>query len=272
LTVALAPEAPEQAGRSLTFTRVIDLSTGLIDGAGHERTPPKVVHKGHEKGAEWFVGEFGLASADELKVSGGLGPASELVTSVTHAGTHVDAPWHYHPTSEGRPAKTIEECPVEWFFSDGVVLDMRHKKPGDRITAEDVQGELRRIEYVLKPLDIVLIMTGCDERLGSADYFEQPGMTREATIWLADQGIKVMGVDMWGFDRSMHDMAKSYKETGDPDGLWEAHYAGIDREYCQIEKLVHLDQIPRPWGFSVAAFPIKIENASAGWCRPVAFV
>ena len=97
-------------------------------------------------------------------------------------------------------------------------------------------------------------------------------MTRESTLWLVEQGIKVIGVDMYGFDRKFGDMAEEFKRTGDGGKLWEAHFAGLEREYCQIEKLVNLDKLPRPHGFKVACFPVKVESASAGWCRPVAFV
>jgi kynurenine formamidase len=115
-------------------------------------------------------------------------------------------------------------------------------------------------------------MNGRDQYLGSTEYFEQPGMTRESTLWLVGQGIKVVGVDMYGFDRKFEDMAQEFRETGEGGVIWEAHFAGIEREYCQIEKLANLDKIPRPTGFKVACFPIKVQDASGGWCRPVAFI
>jgi kynurenine formamidase len=57
--------------------------------------------------------------------------AAERVTLTTHSGTHVDAPWHYHPQQDSksgnsRPAMTIDEMPLEWFFQRGVKLDFRH--------------------------------------------------------------------------------------------------------------------------------------------------
>src|SRR5215218_5398553 len=97
------------------------------------------------------------ATHEDLVLSQGKGVAFEEVTAITHAGTHVDAPWHYGPESEGRPAKKIDELSLEWFFSDGVVLDLWHKKPNERILAEAVQKALRDIRYELKPFDIVII-------------------------------------------------------------------------------------------------------------------
>jgi kynurenine formamidase len=251
---------------------LIDLSVAIVPDAPHEPWKPKIRYLTHEgEGLDWMKKAFGATEAD-LSRSSGKGPAFEEVLAITHAGTHVDAPWHYGPESEGRKAKTIDECPLEWFFSDGVVLDLRHKRPGERIEVDDLREALRRIDYALKPLDIVMIMNGRDRYLGSVEYFEQPGMTRESTLWLVDQGIKVIGVDMYGFDRKFEDMAQAFRETGDGDEIWPAHFAGIEREYCQIEKLANLDRIPRPSGFKVSCFPVKVERASGGWCRAVAFV
>jgi len=39
------------------------------------------------------------------------GPSKEI-QAITHTGTHVDAPYHYGPTSEGKPARRIDELPL----------------------------------------------------------------------------------------------------------------------------------------------------------------
>jgi kynurenine formamidase len=113
-------------------------------------------------------------------------------------------------------------------------------------------------------------MTGCDKKLGRGNYFEQPGMGREGTLWLVEQGVNIIGIDAYGFDRAFKDMAEDYKRTGDGKMIWPAHFAGITKEYCHIEKLANLDKIPKPYGFKVACSPIKIAKASAGWVRAVA--
>jgi kynurenine formamidase len=136
----------------------------------------------------------------------------------------------------------------------------------------DLEEALEKIDYALKPLDIVMIMNGRDRYLGSTEYFQQPGLTRASTLWIVEQGIKVIGVDMYSLDRNFEAITREFEETGDGSLIWEAHFAGIEREYCQIEKLANLDKIPRPFGFKVACFPIKVQGGSAGWCRAVAFV
>ena len=214
---------------------------------------------------------FGVRGED-LVYSQGQGWAVEEIRAITHTGTHVDAPYHYAATSEGRPARTIDQVPLEWCFAPGVVLDVRHKPPDALITVDDLQQALARIDYQLQQRDIVLLQTGADKRLGSADYFAQPGLGREGTLWLVEQGVKVIGIDAYTLDRPFAAMVADYRRTGDGRHIWPAHFAGITREYCQIEKLANLDQLPRPHGFVVSCLPVKIARASAGWCRAVALV
>jgi hypothetical protein len=107
---------------------------------------------------EYITPEQGVVMAEQRFGLGptywpdGLGWAAEQVTLTTHSGTHVDAPAHYGPSSHGQ-ARTIDQVPLRWCFSDGVILNMTHKQSGEGITREDAQGELARIGYTLKPYD-----------------------------------------------------------------------------------------------------------------------
>ena len=230
----------------------------------------EVTHIKHEQGSAGMAATFGC-SEDDLPQ--GLAWAVDTLTLSTHAGTHVDAPWHYTPVSEGKKARTIDEMPLEWFYGDGVVLDMRHKPRGSAVTIDDLKEALEKIGYKLKPGDIVLIQTGADKSWGKEDYTQAGcGMTRESTLWLIEQGIRVMGTDAWGWDRPFSAIREEFEKTRDKSILWGAHYAGIEKEYCHIEKLANLDTLPRPSGFKVACFPIKITGGSGGWSRVVAIV
>ena len=247
---------------------MFDLNVPLEDSPS-EPLPVRVAHQTHDQSAQLMASFFGASPAEHLP--NGLGWANDNVTLNAHAGTHVDAPWHYYPTCGGEKARTIDELPLEWFFQDGVVLDMRHKERGGLISTADVQDALQKINYTHKPFDIGMIHTGADKEWGQASYFEAgAGMSAEATRWLIAQGIRVMGIDAWGWDQPFWAMKKRFEETGDPAVIWEAHRVGIDLEYCQIEKLANLDQLPRPFGFKVACFPVKLAGGSGGWTRVVA--
>ncbi len=248
--------------------RIIDLSVPIEEGQS-EPTSPTITYKSHEEGAQ-FLSRFFNVDRNDLPHGGG---AAEAVTLTSHSGTHVDAPWHYFPTSEGEKARTVDEMPLEWFFSDGVLLDMRHKPNGSVVTVDDIRECLERMRYTMKPFDIVLLQTGADKYWGTKEYFDSGcGLERESTLWVLNQGIKVIGTDAWGLDRPFWAIRDEFQRTRRKEILWQAHFAGIDKEYCQIEKLANLDRLPGPTGFKIACFPVKLKAASAGWCRAVAIL
>lgn len=253
-------------------SNIVDLSIAIEPDlpSDPEMMIPKIDYADHIAGAEQMEEFFPGLKKEQLP--DGLGWAVEYVTLTTHSGTHLDAPYHYHPKMDkGQPAMTIDQVPLEWCFSDGVLLDFSEKADGERITAEDVEKALAKIDYQIKPLDIVLVRTGADAAWGKAEYLVKgAGMTKESTLYLLDQGVKVVGIDAWSWDRPLPFLAQEFQETGNPDVIWEAHFAGIEKGYCHMEKLCNLDKLDRPHGFKVACFPVKIKNASAGWCRPVA--
>ncbi len=253
---------------------IIDLSIAIESGlpSDPEMMIPRIEYADHKQGAESMTDFFPGLKTEQLPE--GLGWAVENVHLTTHSGTHLDAPFHYHPKMDGgAPALTIDEIPLEWCFQDGVLLDFSAKADGERITAEDVKKKLAHIGYEIKPLDIVLVRTGADSAWGRPEYLVKgAGMTRESTLYLLERGIKVVGIDAWSWDRPLPFLAQEFAQTGDPSVIWEAHFAGIDKGYCHMEKMANLDKIPRPHGFKVACFPIKIKNASAGWTRPVAIL
>jgi len=254
--------------------RFVDLSITIESGLPSDPpvTIPKIDYVDHNQGREQMKDFFPGITKDHLP--GGLGWAVESLALTTHSGTHLDAPYHYHPTMDcGKPSLTIDEIPLEWCFNDGVILDFRRKADGERITVEDVEKELNRIKYKVKPLDIVLIQTGADSAWGTPQYLiKGAGMDRESTLYLTRKGVKVVGIDAWSWDRPLPFIAKEFKETGDPKVIWEAHFAGMEIGYCHMEKMANLSAVGRPYGFTVCCFPIKIKRASAGWVRPVAIV
>jgi len=233
---------------------------------------PKIEYTDHVEGAKQMTLFFdGLNPANDLP--NGKGWAIEMVHLTTHSGTHLDAPWHYHPTmDQGKKALTIDEIPLKWCTGSGIKLDFRHFDDGYQVTANDMELVLKEMNITLKPGNIVLVNTGADQHWGKPDYLLKGcGMGKEATLWLLNQGIKVVGTDAWSWDRPLPVTAEAFKRSKDGSIIWEGHFAGIEKAYCHMEKLTHLDQLP-PSGFTVFCFPVKIKRASAGWVRAVALV
>ncbi len=227
-----------------------------------------IKHKPHGK-AKWLIRFLGLPF--KLFPSGFQGWADDIITKMgVHSTTHIDAPWHYSPTTAGKPSKTIDQIPLDICLAPGLVIDMKHKADFDPITREDVQNFLQENQLELHPGMIVLIRTGMDKFNGTKDFpHKGTGMSAEATEWLIEQGIKVMGIDAWGWDVPLPHQIKQAKKTGNRELFWEAHLVGQEKEYWHMEQLVNLDALPLT-GFKVGVFPLKIVGASAAPARVVA--
>ena len=250
--------------------RLVDLSVPLQNDVPADLGPgPKIAYTDHDQSVAGILPLFpGLKKED---LPDGKGWAVETVTLSTHNGTHLDAPWHYHPTmSEGQRSWTIDEVPLDWCLQPGVKLDFRHLADGYVVTASDVEAELKRIGHELKPLEIVVVNTGAGAKYGQPDYVPSGcGMGAEATLYLLERGVRLTGTDAWSWDAPFVYTAKKFAETHDASLIWEGHKAGRHIGYCHIEKLHNLEALPST-GFTVSCFPVKIARASAGWTRAVA--
>jgi kynurenine formamidase len=248
--------------------RVIDLSVPLEPSAG-EPVPVAIEFVSHAEGADILGKPAGL---DRTAFPGGMAVSLEHVRLTSHSGTHIDAPSHYGPTCAGARARTIDELPLEWFVGPGVLLDLATGSE-DVVSAGEVDAELHRIGHRISPGDIVLIHTGADSGWGSPSYFTDfRGVSRDATEYLVRRGVRVIGVDSFGFDAPFHRMLASYRNGAGPDALWPAHLYGREHEYCQIERMTNLTGIGRDRGFTVVCLPVKLAGAGAGWCRAVALI
>lgn len=253
--------------------KIIDLSINIENEIVSDPEPfrPHINYLKHKETTSQLLPFFPGLTKDDLP--DGEAWAAEEIQLITHNGTHLDAPYHFHSTTNnGDRAITIDEVPLEWCFQRGVKLDFRHFDDGYIVTPKDIQQELKRVDVTLQELDIVVINTSAGEAYGSQSYIHKGcGVGKEATLWLLDQGIKITGTDAWSWDAPFIKTAEKYAENGDASIIWEGHKAGIEKEYCHLEKLSNLDQLPAT-GFMISCFPVKIKAASAGWTRAVAIM
>lgn len=247
---------------------IIDLSMAIdttSDPNPHMRV--EVTRSDHLQGAEMVEQVFGVP---RRLIRDEEGPAAERLSLGTHSTTHVDAPWHYNSVIDGKPAQTIDELPLEWFYGPGVVVDARDKADGDPVTAAEMEQMIAAAKHALGEGHIVLVRTGRDEFAGDPDYASRgPGVTPEATRWLYERGVRVMGIDAWGWDAPPDGMARRALERDEKGIFWAAHQCGL--QYSQIERLTNLGALPST-GFHVACFPLKIKRGSAGPARVVAIL
>lgn len=258
---------------NLAKFRMLDLSVSLDNNLYTDPPPllPKIDYMDHQQGWPEMAAMFpGLRKED---LPGNESWAAERLSITTHSGTHMDAPWHYASTTDGgKPAYGIDELPLEWCLKPGVKLDFRHLPDGYVVSVADVEAELRRIDHEIQPLEIVVINTRAGSLFGQPGYLDAGvGMGRDATLYLLEKGVRVVGTDAWSWDAPFKFTRERFAQTGDASIVWEGHKAGRDIGYGQMEKLANLDQLPSS-GFWISCFPYKIRHASAGFVRAVALL
>ena len=253
--------------------RLIDISVPLQNDvpADPPGNHPTIQYIDHQQGLPRMLQFFDGLEKDDLP--DGQGWAVETVQLSTHNGTHLDAPYHFHPTmNRGERSWTIDEVPLDWCFQPGVKLDFRHFPDGYVATAKDVEDELKRIGHTLKPLEIVVVNTAAGAKYGDDDYVDSGcGMGKAATLWMLERGVRLVGTDGWSWDAPFSHTRRKVAETGDAGLIWEGHRAGREIGYSHLEKLHNLELLPSD-GFEIVCFPVKVHRGSAGWTRAVAIL
>lgn len=201
-----------------------------------------------------------------------IGCGWEIIKSVAHSATHIDSPWHFGNEVNGEKARSVDELPLEWFYNDAFVLDFRDFDREGQVSLEDMKKAVEKINYEIKPLDIVLFNFDHDKHYGTPEYWSGwPGISMEAMEYLIEKGVKVFGTDSLGQDFTFSQSKEKYEKTKELKYIWETHQLGRKHEFCNIEKMTNLDKLPSS-GFKVMCFPMPIKNGSGAWTRPVAVI
>lgn len=175
-----------------------------------------------------------------------------------HAGTHVDAPRHF----DARPgAKSVDELPLEMFYTEAVCLDLSHKPLKSEISAADLEAAENAAGVTIKPKDTVLLHMDFYRRChGTPAYVTDfPGLTKESATWLGNKGIGMFGVE-----------AISPGRPGRAN--FEVHHVCRDMGFTHMEGLVNLDRLIGKGRFRFIGFPLKIRGGTASPIRAVAVI
>ncbi|CAN5359118.1 cyclase family protein [soil metagenome] len=197
-----------------------------------------------------------------------------------HIGTHMDAFIHIQAEDHIFGGAHIRDArgPHGWLqygmetvapmVGRGLVLDIPALKGSRRlddryeITIADLEAELARKRLEIRKGDIVLVRTGKIQDWDNPAAFQaaEPGVGREAAIWLYDAGMSVLATDTTGTEPlPFADMART------------THRAMlVDRGVHLLENL-YLEDLSRD-GVTEGLFvnlPLKITGATGSWIRPI---
>lgn len=172
-----------------------------------------------------------------------------------HGPTHVDAVNHMTPD---KSAKSIDELPLETFYTSAICLDFSFVKPNTYITSAMLKEACQKAGLEIRRGDTVLLYTGHYEKNygGPTWLTAYPGLNRESSEWLADQGVVNVGIDAPSVDIPV-------------DKSWPAHTVGGERGLLNTENMANLGAVAGK-RFQFIGLPLKIRKGSASPIRAVA--
>lgn len=179
------------------------------------------------------------------------GFASKLLILSDHAGTHVDAPFHFYANMA-----TIESTQPEQMMGEAVVIDAAESVGDAGVTEEILEKIVGEQGLEIRAGDIALIRTWKGP-WGAQGFHDAKGLALSGAQWLLDRGVKALGTDTSILERDNHDMGRP------------VHLYVLALGIPIIENLVNLEKIG-PKRFFFIGLPLRIKGASGSPIRAVA--
>ncbi len=105
----------------------------------------------------------------------------------SHAGTHMDAPYHFEVTDE-----RIDEIPVERFISKAHILNIEINQPQQLLTENDFIA----LEGCFYEGDSIIVKTGWHKYIGTSMYRSGlPRISETAAKWLVAKKVNMLAVE-----------------------------------------------------------------------------
>ncbi len=174
-----------------------------------------------------------------------------------HGPTHIDSVSHL---SRDPNAEPIDKLSLEKCITSAICLDVSDIPQKTQFGTEKIKDELKQSGLQIQKGDTVLFHTGQYERYyGKPEYMtDYPGLNREATEFIIDQGCVSFGVDS-----SSPDMW--YDKT------YPCHTVCAERGVTHIENLCNLDKLIGK-RFTFIGLPLKIRDGTGSPIRAVAIL
>ncbi len=124
-------------------------------------------------------------------INSGDSSNSSEISLPAHAGTHVDAPYHFDPDGT-----TLDGYMAEYWFNTKIWLIDVDSKPGEILNLSKIGPKL---EMVPENCDLLLLRTGAESwRADNPKLYEKegPGVGVDVALWLRkNRKLKFLGMD-----------------------------------------------------------------------------
>jgi len=185
------------------------------------------------------------------------GRSNAALTTSIHAGTHLDAPFHFFAGGQ-----TIDRVDIPRLCGRAVLLDMTGIcRAGRGLTSGDILSALVGAG-IADPTGWRLIFRSGWERLyGTPEYYRNnPHLTAGAAEWLARAGVPLVGLDF------PPDFIGEKMSVPAPAPV---HLALLGAGVCILENLARLGDLPSAV-FDLLCLPLRLEGEGGAPARVIA--
>lgn len=201
-----------------------------------------IIHASHE---QWD----GITDSDVVT------PAVNRLELGEHTGTHVDAMSHMARQYRGQ---SIDTMPLTMFYTEGICLDLSHKRLRELIEPADLEQALYKADLEIRQGDTVLLYTDHYRRaFATDDWHKGPGISIDAARWLGQQEIAAFGVEPacpGVIDVSNKQVHRICGELG----------------FTHYENMINLHQLIGRGRFRFIGLPLKIRGGTGSPVRAIA--
>lgn len=214
----------------------------------------------------------------------GLEFSTELVVGSPHISTHIDALNHHAVDGRIFGGARVDDALTDFGWTEhgmetvppiigrGVLIDpcallgVARLEDGFEIRTEHLVACLERQGTELRQGDVVLVRTGKVAEYATdpvAFMTSQAGVEREASIWLFEQGMAVLGTDTPATEPVPH-----------VDPLRTTHAAMLVERGVHLLENLQLDELAAEaiYEFAFVCLPLRMTGSTGSWVRPVAIV
>ncbi|HLO00160.1 MAG TPA: cyclase family protein [Pyrinomonadaceae bacterium] len=224
---------------------IIDLSQEIFSGMPVFPGLPEVAITMHASHEQW----------DGISDSNVISPGVNRLELGEHTGTHVDAISHM---ARQYRAQSIETMPLTMFYTEGICVDLSHKRLLDLIEIADLERALAKAGLEIRQGDTVLLCTDHYRRaFGTDDWHKGPGLSIEAARWLGEQKIAAFGVEPacpGVIDVSNKEVHRICGELG----------------FTHYENMINLHQLVGRGRFRFIGLPLRIRGGTGSPVRAIA--
>jgi arylformamidase len=189
------------------------------------------------EGATVWPGDEPYRLKPQYRIADGKGSNVSSISMTTHAGTHVDAPWHFEDNG-----KRLHELDTDVFFGEALLMDLTHV---DRITADSLGNAPLPPRVLFKTRNSEFPVNGPFRK----DYV---AVDVDAAKRLVEEGVRLVGVDYLS--------VAPYKQEGQ-----DTHHILLRNDVLVVEGLVLRDMPAGIHRFTV--LPLPLADADGSPCR-----